>query len=133
MRVRALFTPVSLSAAPSLNCFLAYCERYEILRRPDPPSSYQELTLFNAIPGRTPDYYTGCYMLRRCFRGSGQPMGDIIPVSQFRALVDVIGKFGEKADNRLTMQTSTSYCEELYLNKYFTPELFFTLEKDTAI
>ena len=56
-------------------------------------------------------------------------MGDIIPVANLRAPADVIARFQKKADIRLTKESCLEYSQEFILNKFFTPELFFSLEQ----
>jgi hypothetical protein len=67
------------------------------------------------------------YLLRRSLRSNGSPLGDVIPLGQLRALVDLCPLFGPKADNRLTKHNSMAYSKEFWLNKYFDKEIFFAL------
>jgi len=79
------------------------------------------------IHGSSPQATTGLYLLKRAKRRNGDIMGDIVPLDQVRALVDVVPRFGRKADTRLTMANSMEYSEEFWLNKYFNKELFLSL------
>lgn len=67
------------------------------------------------------------FVLKRSVRAGGAPLGDIIPLSQLRALADLIPRFGAKADPRLTKQTSLAYSTEFWLNKYFDKQTYFAL------
>ena len=67
------------------------------------------------------------FVLKRAVRASGTMLGDIIPLTQIRALADLVPRFGAQADPWLTKQTSLAYSNELWLNKYFDKETFFAL------
>lgn len=74
------------------------------------------------------DEITGMHILKRVQRASGLiPVGDVVPLSQVRALAPVVPRFGPKANPRLTAQTSSHYCNSFYLNHFFNKELFFAL------
>jgi hypothetical protein len=68
------------------------------------------------------------YLLKRARRNDGASMGDVVPLSQLRTLINLVPRFGAKADNRLTMETALEYCAEFWLNKYFDKELFYALK-----
>jgi hypothetical protein len=69
------------------------------------------------------------YILKRAKRLDGTIIGGIIPLSQIRALVDLVPRFGAQADRRLTKENSLEYSTEFFLNKYFDKEFFFALDK----
>jgi hypothetical protein len=52
-------------------------------------------------------------------------MGDIIPLGQLRALVELTPNFGSKADPRLSKETSLEYGSKFWLDKYFDKEVLF--------
>lgn len=79
------------------------------------------------------DPVTKMYHLRRALRSNGTRIGDIIPVSQFRAPVDIIPKFGAVANARLTKQTSLEYSPDVWLNPYFDKEIFYCLRSHNHI
>lgn len=54
-------------------------------------------------------------------------MGDIIPLSGVRALVQLVPRFGPKADRRFHKTNSLDYAGEFFLDKYFDKDLFFAL------
>jgi hypothetical protein len=54
-------------------------------------------------------------------------MGDIVPLDQIRALVDITPRFGLRADPQFTKASSTWQSNEFWLNKYFKKELFYAL------
>ncbi|KAH7918498.1 hypothetical protein BV22DRAFT_1134543 [Leucogyrophana mollusca] len=84
---------------------------------------------FNIIPqsGSTRDPVTGLHILRRAQRSNGTPMGDIIPLSQLRAAVNVIPRFGKTANKRLTHSDSQALLKEFWLNKYWEKDLYHAL------
>lgn len=105
---RILFLPMvkENSSPASEDAFLAYVERFNFM-------GY--------------DKYSDMHIVKRAYRTDGSPIGDIIPVSQFRTCVELTPKFGMEADKRLTMTTCLEYNNEFRLNKYFTKELFSAL------
>ncbi|KAJ3847452.1 hypothetical protein EV368DRAFT_51159, partial [Lentinula lateritia] len=131
--VKMIFT-VAQPRRPSLpiegtHRFLAYCERLDIVNQPPPPPQYQHLPCYRACPFRYPDYSTGCYILKRARRADGTPMGDIIPVSQFRSFADICPLYRGNPHPSLLKSTSQYHSDEFLLNKYFNKETFFALDK----
>ncbi|KAJ4484164.1 hypothetical protein C8J55DRAFT_426296 [Lentinula edodes] len=109
--------------------FLAYCEWLDVVNQPPPPLEYQSLPGYNAWSSHFPDYSSGCFILKRARRADGTPFGDIIPVSQFRSLVDICPCYRSTPHASLTRSSSQYHSDEFFLNKYFNKELFFTLDK----
>jgi hypothetical protein len=68
------------------------------------------------------------HLLKRARRNAGELMGDVVPLSQIRALINLVPRFGEEADKRLTKETAVEYSSEYWLNKYFEKELFYALK-----
>ena len=68
------------------------------------------------------------YLLKRARRNAGEIMGDVIPLSQLRTLINLVPRFGVEADNRLTKETALEWSSEYWLNKYFDKELFYALK-----
>lgn len=68
------------------------------------------------------------YVLKRARRSDGTIMGGILPLCQTRALVDLVPRFGNEADRRLTKANILEYSAEFWLNKYFDKEIFYTLD-----
>jgi hypothetical protein len=68
------------------------------------------------------------YLLKRARRSAGEIMGDVVPLSQLRTLINLVPRFGPVADSRLTMETSLEWSSEYWLNKYFDKELFYALK-----
>jgi hypothetical protein len=67
------------------------------------------------------------FVLKHDLRQDGSIVGDIIPLSQLRALVELTPVFGEKADCRVAKELSLEYSMNFWLNKYFTKELYYAL------
>ena len=67
------------------------------------------------------------FALKWAVHAGGAPLGDIIPVLQLHALVDLIPRFGAQADPCLTKQTSFAYSAEFWLNKYFNKQMYYAL------
>jgi hypothetical protein len=69
------------------------------------------------------------YVLKRARRNDGLIMGDIVPLTQLRTLVDLVPRLGKVADRQLSKETVLEYGSEFWLNKYFDKELFYALKK----
>ena len=54
-------------------------------------------------------------------------MGAVVPLYHLRRSVQLVPKFGEKADPTLTPQTSFNASHDFFLNQYFDKEDFFYL------
>jgi len=91
------------------NRFLAYVRRYNVVNQLNP-----------GLNG-------GLYLLKKAIRANGEQIGDVVPLDQIRALVDLTPRFGSKANAKLTSSTSIAYSKEFWLNKYFNKELFYAL------
>jgi hypothetical protein len=99
--------------------FLAYVRRYNIVNQPNPENT--------SLCGVYPEPNTGLYILRKSTRANGERLGDIVPLDQIRALMDLTPRFGLKANRRLTYSSSITYSTECWLNKYFNKEIFDAL------
>jgi hypothetical protein len=65
--------------------------------------------------------------MKQARRSDGSIMGDVIPMGQVRALVNLVPPFGEVAEKRLTKETILEYGSEFRLNTYFDKELLYAL------
>jgi len=74
-----------------------------------------------------PEPASHLYVLKRAVRSDGSHMGDIIPLTNLRAPADIMPHFHQRADPRLTKQSSLEYSQEFILNKYFDKNLYFCL------
>ncbi|KAF9527842.1 hypothetical protein CPB83DRAFT_869722 [Crepidotus variabilis] len=98
--------------------FLAYVKRYDFIPQSDSVTGKR---------GQLPEPNSFLYVLKKGKRTNGDIIGDIIPLDQVRALADVTPHLGQRADRRLTKETSLAFCSEFYLNKYFDKEFFYAL------
>lgn len=130
--VKIIFTPVQprkpAKPIPGTHQFYAYCERFDVVPQETPPQKYAHLPLFSAWDNHTPDYFTGCYVLKRARRNNGEPFGDIIPLAQFRAFADLAAHIRGKANRHLSSSTSFHFNDEFLFNKYRNDEIYHTLE-----
>ncbi|TFK60664.1 hypothetical protein BDN72DRAFT_904782 [Pluteus cervinus] len=111
------------SELPTSLCkYLTYSRRFDIISQLNPKFSGSK-----SRRGAFPDPASSLFVLRRARRTNQAPTGDVIPIQQLRSPADLVPKFGEKVDFRLTQETSLAYTEEFYLNKYFTKQMFFAL------
>jgi len=67
------------------------------------------------------------YVLRKAKRSDGSPMDAIVPLYHCHMPINLIPKFGERADPYLTATRSTDETREFFLNHYFDVEDFFYL------
>ncbi|KAJ3742941.1 hypothetical protein DFH05DRAFT_1621065, partial [Lentinula detonsa] len=109
--------------------FLVYCERFDVVNQPPPPPQYNDIPCYQAWKPFYPDYASGCYILKKALRANGTPFGDIIPLPQFRAQVDVSPRLRGPADSRLSPMNVMAVGSDFLLNKYWEKELWYILEK----
>ena len=100
--------------------FLAYVQHFDIIPQPNPQCPSQK--------GPYAEPSTGMYCVKRARRSDGSFFGDVIVLGHIRALVDLIPRFGESAERRLSKETVLEHVSEFRLNKYFQKELFYALQ-----
>ena len=128
MQLRAIFRVIPLAHGRlwkhplRTDCFLAYVQRFDIIPQVNPKASGSP-----SLRGQYPDPSAGMYVLKRALRTNGDPMGDIIPLQQIRALVELTPRFGKQADRRFHSTNSLECGGEYWLDKYFDKELFYAL------
>ncbi|KAI5986479.1 hypothetical protein EDD15DRAFT_2373187 [Pisolithus albus] len=91
--------------------FLSYVQRFDIVPQ----------------AGALRDPSTQMHILKRAMRSNGQHLGDVIAVSRIRAYANLIPRFGQCADARLTSFNSFEHCREFLLNKYFDKNSYYPL------
>lgn len=103
-----------------MNSFLAYVQRFDII---------PQATSSGSTTGRgyVPERSTKMYVLKRSRRADHMRMGDIIPLSHIRTAVDLVLRFMEAADPRLTKESSLEYSREFLLNHYFDKQVYYSL------
>jgi hypothetical protein len=116
--LRLIFRIVSPSH-PSLNHFLIYVQRFDIIP--------QLNKAYSRTRGSYPESHSSLYLLKRARRSNGTLMGDVIPLVKIRSLADLIPNFGQSANRSLTKENSMIYSAEYRLNKYFNKEFFLAL------
>jgi hypothetical protein len=70
---------------------------------------------------------TGMHLLKRAWWSNGSLLGDVTPLKQVRALLNLVPHFGTIADNCLMKEMSLEHSSDFWLNKYFDKELFNVL------
>ncbi|KAF8970295.1 hypothetical protein BDZ97DRAFT_1914618 [Flammula alnicola] len=110
-----------------LDRFLAYVQRFDIV-----PQVNQKVTDSPTLRGLYPEPLAGMYIVKRARRTNKDAMGDIIPLDQLRALVELTPQFGKKADRRFEKTNNLEYGTEYWVDKYFDKELFFALNNIKA-
>ncbi|KAG2131043.1 hypothetical protein DEU56DRAFT_872231 [Suillus clintonianus] len=104
---------VSLNEWPWKDHFLSYVQQFDIVKPPTNNTLSTEKTRKSVDP-------TKLHLLKRANRLNGTRIGDIIPVTQFRVPVNIVPRFGSKADNRLTPYNSIEH-------SYWDKNMFFPL------
>ena len=126
MQLRLIFRAIPsrwAPYAPGTDLFLTYAQRFDIVHQLNPT-----LQASSTQRGLYPDPSTGMYVLKRSERSDRTIMGDIVPLRQVRALLDLVPRFGADANKQLTKETSLEFSREFWLNKYFDKELFYALK-----
>jgi hypothetical protein len=85
----------------------------------------------SATRAHYPEPSSSLYVLRRAKRSDGSKIGDVVPLHQLRALLDLVPRFHEAAARSLTATNSSTYSAEFFLNKYFDKELFWALTSNS--
>ena len=103
------------------DCFLTYVQCFDIT--PQHESRTHSATTRSSCPEPS----SSLYVLKRAKRSNGSIIGDVVPLRQIRALVDLVPRFYETAPRGLTDKSSSIYSTEFFLNKYFDKEMFWAL------
>jgi len=101
------------------DCFLTYARRFDIV-----PQINKSISGSSTARGPYPEPKSTLYILKRAKRANGELIGDILPLQQVKAAVNLIPCFGNEANRRFTKYNSSSYSSEFWLNKYFDKELY---------
>ena len=112
----------------------------QLIFRPVPPYGQRShwhdrflayIRRFDIVPqrGNECDPVTSMHVLRRAKRASGEYLGDVIPLSQLRAPVDLVPRFGKTANKCLSSTNCIALSEEFWLNKHWNKELFYALNR----
>ena len=84
--------------------FLTYAQCFDVVPHLNPK--------YPAHAGLFPESVMSMFSLKQAVCAGGVPLGDIIPVSQLCALVDLIPRFGAQADPYSMKQMSFAYSIE---------------------
>lgn len=118
-QIRLIFHPILNVEAPRAPTYLLYTQRFDIISQPTttPPTRA-------AIPNPV----TGLYIFKRALRTDKSRIGDIIPLSHCHVPIQLVPRFGPKADVRLTAKNSMEWRWEFFLNAYFDKNIFEYLQ-----
>jgi hypothetical protein len=114
--------PKNTLPTPETENFLLYVQHFDIV-----PQRNQKLSGSRTQQGPYPDPASQMFILKGALHQDGSIIGDVISLSRLRALVELTPVFGEKADLRLTKESSLEYSVHFWLDKYFDKELFYAL------
>ncbi|KAJ7052417.1 hypothetical protein C8F01DRAFT_1333027 [Mycena amicta] len=98
---------------PASNPFLIYAQCFDLVSQA-------------SSGGRDP--LTGQFLLRKACRNDNSRMGGIIDLEHIRTAIELMPRFGAKADPRLTPYTSIEHSSQVRLNHHSSKELFWILE-----
>src|ERR1700733_7026793 len=93
--------------------FLTYVQWFDIV-----PQINHKLSGSTTRKGLYPDPASSMFMMKRAWRQDDSILGDIIPLVQLRALVELTPIFGEAADHGLSKESSLEYSTHFWLDKY---------------
>lgn len=113
--------PLSNQRLP-VDQFLTYVQRFDVVPQVNPSFSGSR------VQGPYPEALSSLYLVKRAKRTNNESFGDILPLHQVRKLVELIPRFGEKADWRLSRFNSLQTNSEFWLNKFFTKEVYLALD-----
>jgi hypothetical protein len=91
------------------------------------PQINREISGSSTRRGPYPDPASKMFVLKRARRSDHSPKGDVVVLSQIRNLVELIPRFGETADPRLSKETTLEYSAEFLLDRYLDKEFFYAL------
>lgn len=124
VQIRLILRAVSLdqSFLAGSDHFVAYVQRFDIVPQ---VNAMMSGSLRQRGPYREPA--TNMYILERARRADGTFLGDVVPLSWIRSLVDLAPRLRETADTRLSKETTMEYSTEFFLNHHFDKEIFFAI------
>ena len=121
-QIRLIFHPV-WDLRTKLPLYLAYVQRFDIVPQMHLPRGHR----------LAPDPVRGMYVLRRAYRSDGSPMGAVVPLYHLRQPIQLIPRFGDKANPALTSRTSFDASRDFFLNHYFDKEDFIYMRDSLAM
>ena len=99
--------------------YLVYVQHFDII---------PQTTTTPPTHAAVPDPITGLYVFKRALRTDESRIGGIMPLSHCRIPVQLVPRFGPKADIRLTSKNSMEWSREFFLNAYFDKDIFQYLQ-----
>jgi hypothetical protein len=97
--------------------FLVYAQHFDII--PQLHTLTEDTTR-----GHFPDPISRLYILKCAIRSDGTWIGGIVELSRVRVPVELVPRFGERADHRLTKTNSLECSTEFSLNRYSDKEIY---------
>ncbi|KAF8213514.1 hypothetical protein K438DRAFT_1902566 [Mycena galopus ATCC 62051] len=114
-QIRLLMRPIWVQGVKPLTTgYLMYAQRFDIVPQQ------------NSATGR--EWSTGTWILKCALRSSGLKMGDVVDIENIRIPVELVPRFGQKADPRFSAYNSLEHASEVRLNKHSTKELFWIMD-----
>jgi hypothetical protein len=114
-QIRIIFHPIWDVEVPNAPSYLVYAQRFDII---------PQATTGSPTRVAVPDPTTGLYTFKRAVRADKSRVGDVLPLSHCRVPIQLVPRFGAKADVRLTNKNSMEWSREFFLNAYFDKDIF---------
>ena len=99
---------------PQITAYLLYAQRYNVV----PQTA--------SMTGR--ESSTDMFIMKRATRQGGARLGDIVEVEDIRCPVELVPRFGRKADVHCTPYNSLEFFTEVRLNKYSSKEFCWIMD-----
>ena len=75
-----------------------------------------------------PDLVTRLYVMKHAFHVDRSCISNIVLLSHCCMPIQLVPRFGTKADVRLTSRNSMEWCREFFVNAYFDKDIFQYLQ-----
>ena len=112
--MRLILHPIWDTEVPNAPSYLVYAQRFDIIPQLSAASTRAAI----------PDPNTGLYIFKRAFRTDHTRIGGIIPLAHCHMPVQLVPRFGVRADTSLKPTTSMERSREFFLNGNFDKDIF---------
>ncbi|KAL4065534.1 hypothetical protein V8B97DRAFT_2025692 [Scleroderma yunnanense] len=111
-QVRTILQPITSPASPPL----IYVNFFNF--------SNMYYTIVDNVRVVSPAPKIEMFLVHRCFRSNGTPLGDIIPLDNVRHPIQLVPKFGVDAPRNMTCDNTLDVGREFYINSFADKETF---------
>ncbi|KAL4072026.1 hypothetical protein J3A83DRAFT_4372007 [Scleroderma citrinum] len=114
-QVRTILQPITSPASPPL----IYVNFFNF--------SNMYYTIVDNVRVVSPALKIEMFLVHRCFRSNGTPLGDIIPLDNVRHPIQLVPKFGVDAPRNMTCDNTLDVGREFYINSFADKETFHAI------